>query len=69
MSNQVFCKDCKWLGIILHKQESLCHHEQAIVDNTPDLVTGQPRSRSRCYEMRRYASLCGPEGKLFEPAD
>lgn len=65
-NNPPFCKDCKWLGTILHKLESLCHHPEAIIDPAPDLVTGEPRRRAHAYEMRQVFGKCGLDGKLFE---
>jgi hypothetical protein len=66
-----FCKDCRWADMIYAKHgDGLCLHP--LVQRPPEIdpVTGVSRShRWLCSSERSLATICGPDGKLWEPKD
>ena len=71
------CRDCQFyylpgdaMAIGSPRFWAECQHSAARRETGPDLVTGAPAvARQRSCDEMRVASLCGPDGKLFEPKD
>lgn len=56
---QVFCKDCRWFS---GENEQICRHDKATIF---DPVMG---ARKQYFAAAMRAGICGPNGKLYEPA-
>lgn len=69
-----FCKDCKWLFLTpgaTNLEFARCGRLQPAYEAL-DPVTGEielKRPPIFCSTSRDSASMCGPEGKLFEPKE
>jgi hypothetical protein len=73
------CRDCRWAldrGVMftLHwhlPTDWICRHPAAVRMPPPDYVTGAPQDPriTDCVGMRRDPSLCGPEGRYWEPRE
>jgi hypothetical protein len=68
------CRDCRWAEdrcatLTLHlPTDWICRHPTAQMPPI-DYVTGAPQNPrvTECLTMRQNSSLCGPEGRYWEP--
>lgn len=67
MSRIKYCKDCKFFIPPDHSKNlaAECSSPQAVYI---DYVEGNNRTQL-CHGLRNLAGRCGPEGKLFIPAN
>jgi hypothetical protein len=71
------CRDCRWAldrgaSAITHQPyDWVCTHPAAVHVPPIDYVTGQPQDPRKidCPTMRQNLSLCGPEGRYWEPRE
>jgi hypothetical protein len=71
MSDQVFCKDCRYRKKFF-LTDPMCTHPKSLRVGDIDLVSGKKKRKDRyrtCEESRLTLAECGHEGKLFEPKE
>jgi len=72
-----FCKDCKffkanneYLARSDNLENAICMHEKAALSTNTNIITSEvTTNRLLCKSTRCESSVCGEEGKLFEPKE
>lgn len=57
------CKDCKWVIHPIKDMAALCDHQKA----EHNYYDGTPYEECQIMRSAVFRSICGEEGKLFEP--
>jgi hypothetical protein len=71
------CRDCRWAEdrcatlTLHHPTDWICRHPTAQRVPPIDYVTGAPQDPrvTECLTMRQNSSLCGHEGRYWEPRE